>query len=496
MKPWLVLPVVICGLFDSGSASAGDRLSNLTLEQAVQIALENHRSLQVSQANIELAEAQYQQAMAAFRPKVNLDAGFQRADQDRTFTFAGTIQTPAMDIGGTLGAVLGPVFQGLNVPAGTQQQIGMALAQGGATIASQPLPMNIEVKMFDRDVTKAALNVSYPIYTGGKKQAYTAMAQKGVDIARQDKRKAELEVVRDVNRYYHGAVYAFEMAQLASDTLERFQALEDLTERLYQNASLKVKKTDYLRGRTSTALVRSAAQETKYASALTKDALVNAMGLPSSTEVTLAPPMDAPLVDPKLDNLIADAMAFNPDKQRLELALEAMDHKIAGAKSGYLPMVGVEASAYQVWNGYESGLFNNVNRTGWTIGVGLKWDLFDGGSTHALVGAAQTEKIKLQAQRVLLDQGLALQIKDDVMRIQRSRAQVMDSGKAQEFAQENRRLHVRAYQEEMVETKDVIEAQLVESFASASLYRARHELRSAMADLDLRVGRALQQGRP
>ena len=126
------------------------------------------------------------------------------------------------------------------------------------------------------------------------------------------------------------------------------------------------------------------------------------------------------------------------------------------------------------------------------MGIGVKWDLWDGGSTQASVNAAQAGKLKLEAQRALLDNGLALQIKDDVLRIQRSRAQVDDSTQAQSFAEENRKLHVRAYQEEMVETKDVIEAQLVESFASASLYRARHDLRMAVADLNNRVGWPLQ----
>jgi hypothetical protein len=89
--------------------------------------------------------------------------------------------------------------------------------------------------------------------------------------------------------------------------------------------------------------------------------------------------------------------------------------------------------------------------------------------TRAGVDAARAGKIKLEAQRVLLDNGLALQIKNDFMRIERSRAQVGDSTKAQGYAEENRKLNVRAYQEEMVETKDVIEAQLVETFASANL---------------------------
>jgi outer membrane protein TolC len=212
--------------------------------------------------------------------------------------------------------------------------------------------------------------------------------------------------------------------------------------------------------------------------------------------LSLAPEVAAPVVDGKLESLISDAMAFNPDKQRLELAIEATGHKIAQAKSAYLPVVGLEASVYQVWNAYKDGLLNDANRGGWTIGVGLKWELFDAGLTRAGVDAAQAEKIKLEAQRVLLDNGLALQIKDAVMRIQRSRAQVLDSTKAQGFAEENRKLNVRAYQDELVETKDVIEAQLLESFASASLYRARHELRDALADLDFQVGKAAQRAMP
>ncbi len=452
-------------------AAAAERLDDLTLAQSLKIGLDRHRSLQVSQAALDMAEAQFQQAMAAFRPHVGLEAGFQRADQDRTFTFQGIVQTPAM---------------------------GLPIGPGGSMvpIPGQPLPINLDVKLFDRDVTRAGFNLTYPLYTGGKQDAVTGLAKKGVEIARQEKRKTELEVVRDVTRYYHGAQFARQMEQLGNDTVERFQALEDLTERLYQNDSLKVKKTDYLRSKTTTALARSMLQEARYASVLTREALANAMGLPVNSMLSLAPEADLPGFADGFDALLADAMKFNPDKHRLELAVQAMEHRIADARSGFRPMVGLEATAYRVWNGFDGGLINRDNREGWTLGVGLKWDLFDGGLTRASVDAARAGKIKLEAQRVLLDDGLALQIKDDFLRIQRSRAQVDDSAHAQEYAEENRMLNVRAYQEEMVETKDVIEAQMVETFASASLYRARHDLRAALADLDYQVGRAVQSARP
>jgi len=484
-KPLVVLLTGFC-LISTSHRAAATQLENLTLEQSLRIALENHRSLQVSQAALDMAEAQYQQAMAAFRPKLGLEAGFQRADENRTFTFNGVFTTPPQDATGLINAA---VFQATANPA-------LLLPAGSVPMPGQTIAINMDTELFDRDVTRAGLNLTYPLYTGGKKEAMTGMAKKGVEIAREEKRKTELEVVREVHKYYHGAQFAQHMEQLANDTLERFQALEDLTERLYQNASLKVKKTDYLRSKTTTAMTRSMLQETRYASALTKEALINAMGLPVNSRISLAPEEEAPAFDATFEPLLADAMRFNPDKQRLELAVQAAGLKIDEARSGLLPMVGLEASAYRTWNDYKGGLINDDNRNGWTLGVGVKWDLFDGGLTKAGVDAARAGKIKLEAQRVLLDDGLALQIKNDFLRIQRSRAQVEDSTKAQGFAEENRRLNVRAYQEEMVETKDVIEAQLVETFATANLHRVRHDLRSALADLDFRLGKALQPAKP
>ncbi len=452
-------------LVATSSTLAAERFENLTLDQATEIALQNHRSLRVSQASLDMAEAQYRQAMAAFRPKVGLTTGFERADQDRSFTFEGSF---AVDPGAVFGG--GP----------------------GTAGPSRDLPINMDVKLFDRDVTTAALTLNYPLYTGGKKEAITAMARTGVAIAREGQRKSALDVVRDVNKYYNGAQYARQMAQLSSDTLARFEVLDELTERLYQNTSLKVKKTDYLRSKTTTALVRSTAQEGQYAATLSQDALANAMGLPLGTRLSLAPPVPPADFDVNLEALISDAMAFNPDKQQLELAHQVAGHKIEEAKSGYLPVIGLEASVHQFWNSYKSGLINDANRQGWTIGVGLKWDLFDSGLTKASVDAAQAARIRLEAQRELFDNGLALQIKDDVMRIQRSRSQMRDNAKASELAQENRKLNARAYEEEMVETKDVIEAQLIESFAAASHFRAIHELQAARADLEHRVGKALK----
>ncbi len=69
MKRFALATCVLVAMSAANAAPAPERFDQLTLEQAVQTALQNHRSLRVSQASIDMAEAHYQQAMAAFRPK-------------------------------------------------------------------------------------------------------------------------------------------------------------------------------------------------------------------------------------------------------------------------------------------------------------------------------------------------------------------------------------------------------------------------------------------
>ena len=135
---------------------------------------------------------------------------------------------------------------------------------------------------------------------------------------------------------------------------------------------------------------------------------------------------------------------------------------------------------------------NATNRDGWTLGLGLKWNLFDGFETASKVAYAEAEQRKLTSQQVLLDQGTALQIKQEFLRLGSASRQIDATADAAKFAAENQQLHVRAYQQDMMETKDVIEAQVVETFAKSAWYRSRHALALAMSSLEFLVGNQIQ----
>lgn len=457
-------------LFYSGLCLSAETTSpqKLSLQDCIRIALEKHQSLNVSSANIAMAEAMYQQAMSAYWPQIAAQVNASRADQDRTFKMEGQFNLPLSD------------------------QTKAALGGMGLGGLAQPIPINMDIKILDRDLVQSSLNLTYPIFTGLKREALVAQAEKGVQIAEQGQRKTTLDVIRDVKKYYYGAQFAIQMEKLADDTLERFKALEDLTERLYQHGSMKVKKTDYLRTKTTTAVTRTMLSEAKYAREMAHEALGNAMGQEWSESYVLTEADEATPISEGLQQLVESAQSFNPDIQQLKLAVQISEDQITEARSGYFPMIGFQAEVHDIQTPYHGGLTNTANRDGWTIGVGMQWNLFDGFQTTGKVNQAKAQQRKLESQQILLDQAIALQVKQQFLSIRNANNQTKDSKDAVGFATENRKLHIRAYQDELVETKDVIESQIVETFAQSTHFRARYALEMGLLSLEYLIGQNVQ----
>jgi len=451
-------------LWCAKAAVAEERVSqyqNLTLDDCIRIALKKHQSLQVSQAAVEMAEAQYQQAMSAYWPRLDINVSASRADQDRTFSLQGSVSLP----------------------------------NELANIGPKPIksiPLDMDIKLMDRDILSSSINLTYPVFTGGKRHAVVNQAKHGVEIAKQGMRKSTLSIIRDIKRFYYGAEFAQQMEQLTSDTLERFQVIEELTELLFQNGSLKVKKTDFLRTKTTTAITRAMLHEAHYATELAHQALVNAMGLELTEQLTLKFNKQTFRLNQDFQALIEDAQNFNPDIQRLSLAVMASGEKITEARSGYYPKLGLGVTAHKIWSDFDSGLINSDNQEGWTIGVELKWNLFDGFRTSGKVDQAKARLKKLESQKVLVNQATALLIKQHLLRLKSANQQIDDLLVAVKYAAQNRDLHIRAYREEMVKTEDVLESQVTEAFVQGSLYRARYNLNKALYSLEFQVGKNIR----
>lgn len=448
IKTFFSLTLITTGLF----------AQSLSLDDAIRIALENNRNLKISQTALQIADAQYHQALSARYPQLTASASAMRMDEDPSFLMKGTFTLPT--------------------------DLASMLTQGHPEYI-QPIPLNMDVKQMDRDLSVLRLDMMYPLYTGGKIDAIIKQATLNKSIQSEEARRSEAEVIYDVKRYYYGAMLAQQLGKETQDTLERMTMVKDLTETFYQGGSLKVKKTDYLRTLTTVNMIASMSEEMHSNTELAKSALVNAIGLPWNSTVELSQNEFAtPKLEGDLQTLVHDAYRFNPTHNQLKLAIDVQSAKVDEASSGYLPSIALTANAQKLLNSYDAGVVNDTNKNSWTIGVGLQWNVFEGFRTDYAVQEAKLNKRNFEHKEVLLQEGLALQVKYAFIKLGQSERQNTALSLAKASASENADLNTRAYQEDMVETKDVIEAQIMETFAKMAYWKNLHDFSTSKAHLD------------
>ncbi len=450
--------------------TSGEPLSSArewTLEECIDAALQNNHQRPASQFAVEMAEAQSRQALAGYWPQIHLKGGFQHVDESPDFLF------PASSITVDL--------------------------QGSGAGLTFPIPEQ-DVTLMDPDSFLGSANLVWLLWDGGMRRGYREQAKGQLEMYRHEARRTDLEIVDTVKRYYYGAVLARQLREIGTLTLERMQATLNLTETMYKEGSGTVKKTDFLDNKVMVESIRSMVAVLEKNEAMAQAALANSMGLswnesarPAATEIPFEP------FEADLDEMVGTAYEFSPDWGKLEAGLDALNGAVRTAKSGYFPKIALTGDLHKWWNDLGSGMATDRNKDGWTVGVMMEMPLFDGFLTRNRVAEARARLDETNEKGLLLREGIGLRVKDILLGLEATQKQYQATLDAMQAAEENRDLNTRAYQNELVETEDVIQAQLVEALMQAQHYKTRYDHLVLRSRLDLVVGtevtKLLESGR-
>jgi outer membrane protein TolC len=470
-RPASILELGLALLFLFGrlaGAQAPETPRVLSLAQCIDLALENNRNRAASRLSVEIAEAQFRQAKSADWPQVGLRGAFSRLDENPNFLFP-------------------------------ESRIELAPSSFVASTPLGPLPVSVpgqsirvpeqDIELMDRKNLALSLEAMYPLYTGGLRNAVKRQARSGVDAAKQEQRRTDLQLVYDVGRIYWGAVLSRILLGIGEEALARMEVTLDITEAAFQGGSMKVKKTDYLRTKAVVESLRATVAALRSNEALMLSALTNTLGLDWRQPVAVKDseiPFDPAVAD--LGHLVGQAYEFSPDWLRLAEGLKAAAAAVDEKKAGRLPKLALLGRLVRIENAYDKGMVTPANKNSLAFGIALDLPLFNGMRTSAEIAEARARLDRLGEQKVLLREGLALQVKDVFLSIRRAMEQKAATEAAAKAAEENRDLNERAYQQELVETGDVIEAQLMESLLKANFQKTLFDLAEAQARLQLVVG--------
>lgn len=468
-------------------AASAERV--MSLDDCLATALENNHRRPASRFAVAAAEAQHQQALSGYWPQVRLQAAYMRLDEPPEFLFPPSVTAvPAQNL------TTPPTTALITVPAGvlgpTAVQLPVSVPSQTISTPAQDVPVSsYRVKLMDPESVTATVDVTWLLYDGGMRSGLNQQAKGYVDAMKQAARRTDLEIADTVRRMYYGAVLAAQLHKLGSDTLARMNSTLGFTETFYKEGGGRVTKADYLDNKIMVETIRAMVAQLEKNQLIARAALANAVGLSWQASVT---PADEALpyepVDVDLAALVSDAYEFSPDWRSLEAGLRAGEGAVKTARSGHAPKVALTGKLHRWWNDYDAGMATKSNRQGWAAGVGIELPIFDGLLTRNKVAMARARLGELREQRILLREGLGLQIKDLFLSLDALRKANEATGAAMAAAVENRDLNTRAYHNELVETDKVIRAQLMEAMMSAQHYKNLYDHAAARSKLALVVG--------
>ncbi len=470
----ILITVALCAATE---LARGQGAPEMTLAQCLEVAMQGNHRRPASRFAVAVAEAQHRQALAAYWPQLRGKAGYERLDEAPDFLFpASLVPVAAQAIHVPAGTALVTVPAGVLGPGAVQLPVSTPAQTIGIPAQRLPAPAQ-DVRLMDPDSFAASLDLTWLLYDGGMRKGFREQSAGLVEMMKQEARRTDLEIIDSVKRFYYGAVLARQLHQVGSDTLARMEATLGLTETMYKEGSGKVKKTDFLDNKVMVESLRAMLAQLEKNREMAQAALANTMGLSWKTAIS---PADQTLpytpYAGNLDGLVGEAYEFSPDWAKVAAGIRAAEGAVRTETSGYFPKVAVTGELHKWWNGYDAGTATDINKEGWTVGVGIEIPIFNGFLTRNKVAETRARVEKIKEERILLKEGIGLQIRDAFLSLNAAQKSYQATLDALTAAQENRDLNTRAYESELVETEKVIRAQLVEALMSAQHFKTRYDL--------------------
>jgi len=415
----------------------------LTLREAVHLALEQNRSLKITRLRVLENEEKKAGEHSAYFPTLTNQSNIHR------ITDTQQIVIPAGAFG---------VVDGAAIPAQ-----GRAVGQGkttfvsSGTMLSQPLTQLIRVRAQNR------------------------IAAAEVAASREDVRKAENEVAVQVHALYYGILIAGLQKQAAEQqTAYARDRLRENEEDIRNGNALKVAAIEGLAGLLQSQ--QSVLTVELRVSDLTAE-MNDLLGLPLDTQLRLDPAPNPSFELLSYEEYVRTASVENPEIQSAEEIVRKAKAAVAAAETSYIP----DVTAFARYS-YQDGVPFLVHNFG-TFGLTFSWDVFDFGKRRATVRERQAQLAEAEENLRRLQEEVAVNIQKSYSKVERTRSMVQVANQVVQLRQEGERLAENQRSQGMILVSERKQATALSYQAQADFLQADLGYLLAWAELEQAVGR-------
>jgi outer membrane protein len=353
--------------------------------------------------------------------------------------------------------------------------------------------------MVEIPVVKPEVTLQYLIFDFGKRGGT-------VDSAKQEKFAAGADVIRvnqalafRVASAYYQLVTAQERLQATQDTLRTAQTTQDAAENRLNNGLATL--PDVLQARAETAQGAFDEESADGDEKIARVALTEAVGADPSPNVAIDSQKSAPLPERltmSIEALIDRAMKDRPELIAQTLQIRASEARIRAARAEYKPQIVLSGEIAQtsVWPTADYGVLGSASEPTWSVALGIRWRIFDGGARKNELRIAESKRREAQDDLTAIHDQTTREVWTayiafrTALRKHDAAVALLDSANASYSAS------LEAYKYGVKNLVDVVTAEKQLALARLSSVSARSELFLEAVNLEFATGNLLRNQPP
>ncbi|MFQ5864514.1 MAG: TolC family protein [bacterium] len=444
---WIFLSLLMIVLTNVSLANPNNG-KLITLNEAIEIALENNSSLKAAYQGLQASQYRVKKSRLDLLPKADLQFSYSRLDP-------GTVRrgNVFVDVGRTLVE---------NFGAGD--------------------PNDIRPGAYDNNFS-TAFQLVQPIYNGGANWAAVNLARAQESGSEYNLDDTKQQVILEVKTRYLQVLQAQELVVLARKSLEASQEHLSSSQKMLE-VGLR-SRTDVLRWEVQKATDEGRLVEAENNLEIAFAALKQVMGIPYEYEFTVTPlPFDPEPLNQNLNEQIKQTKTRHPGLKTVEASVDAQRAGVRLAWSAFQPKFNF---IYQFsWEQNNTLALDSFSF--WSASLSVNIPIFHSFSNITNLQEAKAELHRLEEIKRDSERALTLELIRARLNVESAIKRFHIAKKAVEQAEENLRVMNNTYKVGLAANIDVLDAQVVHTRAQAELINTRYDYWIAKAQLDRAMG--------
>lgn len=426
-------------------------LNNLDIDQAVSMLKKNNLELKISHFNEQMKA--YEAAAAKGNHYGKLDvavAGMRSNDAGNVFGFK--LQSREANFGDF----------GFN-----DEAVGEFMS---GNYQYEPYDLNYPEA---RNHYETKISYMLPLFTGGKLSEYGRITKALHRMSQWDTQKLLNEKIFQTKKAFYDISLVENYILNLSKIIQNIQHLESVVKSMGEEGYTQ--EIDLLEVQARRAEAESMYNQAK----LNRDLAYQFLSFLLNEEVSSIKKVNDMAPMPKIDT--EEVENNNIDIQKAQLGLQITKMAVNVEKANYLPTIG----AFGEYGSADNTFWNEFSdKESYTVGVQLKWNIFNGGIDSANLQKAKVNHLKVQDQLSLAKSGIALKIKKLETEILSKNADVKSYQKQLYLAKKVYENYQARYKEGIASISDVLIKQSKELEVLLKLLTIKNERNTKIFELN------------